>query len=132
MSSSPTPVTVALVIRRDLGRCARCGRLVIHGVRGIDWSVHHRRPRGSGGTSLTWVNLAGNLVLLCGSGVTLCHGWVESHRDIARRHGFLVALNGRDIASAVAIKHAVHGLVKLDDAGGYTPMKEVNECRTSP
>lgn len=44
-----------------------------------------------GGTRSAWINEPPNLLLLCGSGTTGCHGWVESHRDDARRDGFLVA-----------------------------------------
>lgn len=113
------PAVVERVIERDGGRCARCGRAVAHLVRGIAWSLHHRRPRGAGGTTLAWVNLPANLVILCGSGVTECHGWVEKHRDKARELGFLVRLSGLLIAADVAIEHAVHGLVRLDDEGDY-------------
>lgn len=105
-----------LVFTRDEGCCAHCGT-AITGDRGRDWSVHHRRPRGSGGSSLEWVNRAANLVLLCGSGTTGCHGWVESHRDDARDAGFLVRLNGVEIAAHVPIIHAIHGRVLLDDDG---------------
>lgn len=87
------------------------------GDRGIAWSVHHRRPRGSGGTSVPWINFPSNLILLCGSGTTGCHGWVESHRDEARALGFLVALNGRLLPSEVEVAHKVHGRVLLTDAG---------------
>lgn len=31
-----------------------------------------------------------NLVTLCGTGVTGCHGWVESHRAVAYEQGWLV------------------------------------------
>lgn len=116
--SAPTAKTVALVWVRDRGACARCGKAV-RGERGRDWSVHHRRPRGSGGTSLDWPNLPANLLILCGSGTTGCHGWIESHRDEARNAGFLVRLLGTEPASHVPILHARLGRCLLDDVGGY-------------
>ena len=132
-AKAPTPATVNRVRTRDGDRCAKCGRVVAHLVRGIAWSIHHRRPRGSGGTTLAWVNLPANLLILCGSGTTGCHGWVESHRDEARHLGFLVTLNGRDTSVTVAVTHAVHGRVVLDDIGGHEPEEtEVTTGRTSP
>lgn len=112
------------VITRDLGSCARCGRHVVHLERGRAWSIHHRRPRGSGGTSLAWVNEAANLVILCGSGTTGCHGWVEKNRRQARALGFLVPLNGIQKADEIAIKHKTLGLVYLTDQGGWNPVEE--------
>lgn len=112
------------VIARDMGGCARCGRHVAHLERGLAWSIHHRRPRGAGGTSLVWVNEAANLVIACGSGVTGCHGWIESHRAEARMAGFLIPLNGVLRADEVAIRHKTLGLVLLNDEGGWTPVEE--------
>lgn len=122
LPKTPTKATLHLVFARDEGCCARCGA-AITGQRGYDWSLHHRRPRGSGGTSLAWVNLPGNLVMLCGSGTTGCHGFVESHRVWATDAGFLVPLNGVAVAAEVAIVHAIHGLCLLRDDGFITPRK---------
>ena len=113
-----SPGTFEKVWERDAGQCVRCG-LALVGARGLSWSVHHRRPRGSGGSKLKWVDLPGNLILLCGSGVTGCHGWVESHRAVARDKGWLVPLNGIRLPSAVPVHHALHGVVVLNDMGTY-------------
>jgi len=48
--------------------------------------MHHRRRRSQGGQ-----DSVENLVLLCGSGTTGCHGWVHAHPADARTAGFLVA-----------------------------------------
>lgn len=54
-------------------------------------SVQHRRAQGAGGTSLPETNSLANLLLLCGTGVTGCHGWVETQqRAEARALGLMV------------------------------------------
>ena len=112
-------VVVARIWERDGGCCARCGMALRPGGRGFEWSAHHRCPRSSGGTSRAWVGEAANGLLLCGSGTTGCHGDVESQRSLARAEGFLVSANGRLRADEVAVAHALLGLVRLNDAGGF-------------
>lgn len=54
-------------------------------------SVQHRRAQGSGGTDLGEVHCLANLLLLCGTGTTGCHGWVEcQERAAARARGLWV------------------------------------------
>ena len=53
-------------------------------------SLHHRRPRGMGGTKAPWIHDHENLLALCGSGTTGCHGYVESRRADAYEFGWLV------------------------------------------
>ena len=119
MSTGPTEETVKEVFVRDEGCCAWCGE-PITGRRSFDWSVHHRRPRGSGGTSVEWVNSAANLVLLCGSGTTGCHGHIESHRTEGYDTGFLVSQNGIHAAMDTPIRHHIHGRVYLCEDGTTT------------
>lgn len=114
------PEVVALIIERDRGRCARCGQPVRLDDRGASWSIHHRAPRGAGGSRVDWVNGAANGVILCGSGTTGCHGWVEAHRAEARDTGWLVSRIGRDRSTDIPVSHAVHGFVRLLDDGGVT------------
>lgn len=111
--------TVFLIVTRDDRRCAACGEQV-HGERGRDWSVHHRKPRGMGGSKDPAVSSPANGVILCGSGTTGCHGEVEQRRENAMAEGFLISRNGVQVPSEVPIEHAVHGLVRLDDDGGFT------------
>lgn len=56
--------------------------------------MHHRRPRGMGGTTRVDVHGLAVLVLIHGDGTTGCHWWVEDHRDEARARGFLVSQHG--------------------------------------
>lgn len=112
--TGPSKLTVDMVIHRDRGQCAWCGDRP-EGERGTGWSVHHRRPRGMGGTRRDDTNSPANLVILCGSGVDQCHGTVESRRGDAYDRGVLVRQNFDP--SQVAIEHAVHGWVYLTDDG---------------
>lgn len=74
------------VFSRANYRCEKC-----YGMGDtFGWSVHHRVPRRMGGSRDANLHLPANLILLCGSGVTGCHGWVESNRDKARNYGFLL------------------------------------------
>ena len=114
-STGPSQLVVEVVIHRDRGQCAHCGSRPF-GDRGFGWSIHHRRPRGMGGS---WnredTNSPANLVILCGTGTSSCHGWVEHNRADAHRLGLLVSQQKEP--SQVAIQHAVHGLVWLTDDG---------------
>ncbi|MCJ1709279.1 HNH endonuclease [Microbacterium sp. VKM Ac-2923] len=85
-----TPATVALILDRDEGRCWWCGIYVLNGTRGFDWSIHHRCPRGMGGTSEPFVGAASNGIVLCGNGTQGCHGEFEDDRDRALDLGILV------------------------------------------
>lgn len=82
MSRQISAKTRALVWARDGGLCLRC---LAPGT-----NIHHRRARGMGGTSRAAINDPRNLVLLCGSGTTGCHGWIESNRAVAREQAWLL------------------------------------------
>lgn len=115
--TGPTPDAEEIVRNRFEGRCARCGV--------IGHSVHHRIPRQAGGTSDPTINRLSNLVWLCGDGVALCHGEVESHRSQARADGYLV--RRRDDPSTVPIRLWDGRRVLLDDTGGVTFVAEGGE-----
>lgn len=81
--TDPTADQVRLIRERDDWRCARCA----------GWgplSTQHRRARGMGGSRWAGINLPANLLTLCGSGTTQCHGWVEHHPAWAKAHGWSV------------------------------------------
>lgn len=82
----PTGVR-ATVLQRDGHCCRRCHRSILDHPS----SIHHRKPRGMGGTSDVRSKDVRNLVLLCGTGTTDCHGWVESHRAEAEEEGWLLS-----------------------------------------
>lgn len=86
-----TQLTRDEVLGRDGYACARCGQAGT-------LNLHHRTPRGMGGSRDPLSASPANLVTLCGSGTTGCHGWVESHRDQAVTEGWIV-LRGTDPAT---------------------------------
>jgi hypothetical protein len=88
--AKPRPLKVSdetrfTVLSRNGYKCEKCGSDFLWGV-----SVHHRRPRMMGGSSNPQLHLSANLIALCGSGTTGCHGWVESHRTESRELGYLI------------------------------------------
>jgi hypothetical protein len=117
-----SPSESALIISRDGGRCFRCGKAVDLTARGVAFSLHHRQPRGMGGTSRRVTVACG--VTLCGSGTAGCHGWVETHRQLARELGYLVPLNGVLKPAEVAIVRWDGAVVRLTDDGDVVPIGE--------
>jgi hypothetical protein len=105
----------ATIYLRAGSRCECCGK-----VAGWDgWSRHHRQPRGMGGTKRD-VHQPSNMLLLCGSGTTGCHGLVESERSWAYECGLLVRRPfepGRVALLYHAMTHAPRW-VTLDNLGG--------------
>ena len=79
--TGPSDKVRAAVEARDGNRCVKCGMPVDRS----DDSLHHRWPRGRGGS-----NAIENLILLCGTGTTRHHGWVEKNRTVSYRLGYLV------------------------------------------
>lgn len=81
-------------------------------------SRHHRRPAGMGGSKNPITHSPANVVLLCGSGTTGCHGKVEGDRLWGYATGLLVRQHNdpRDIPIDLYI-----GRVMLDITGGATP-----------
>lgn len=100
------------VLERDQYLCFRCGRSILTTA----YSVHHRRPRGMGGTSSAVANMPANALTMCGTGTTGCHGWLESHRRDALRLGWLLP-QGID-PYLVPVLHHRDGWVRLDNHGG--------------
>jgi len=88
--TGPDRSMVAAILERAGYRCEACGKTV-GDQRGADYSIHHRRARGMGGTRWFGANLPSNLLVLCGSGTTGCHGYVESHRFESMATGWLVS-----------------------------------------
>lgn len=89
-------------------RCERCGALTA-------WTggqVHHRLPRGMGGSTASDIHSPANLLLLCLD----CHTWVESNRTASYDAGWLVH-RGTDPAQVPVELHT--GRVILTTNGDY-------------
>lgn len=81
--TGPSRQTVRLVRERDDDCCVRCGRPG-------PLTTQHRVARGMGGTRRPWINSPENLITLCGSGTTGCHGQVEASPHEAVIYGWRV------------------------------------------
>ena len=106
--TGPDQETSWALYARAGGRCEICNTDL---TTGHAYSKHHRIPRGRGGT-----NVLSNLMLLCGTGTSGCHGMVESRRTIAYDNGWLVR-TGHDPAEQLVRIHAV----RLLNAGFFAP-----------
>ena len=103
-----------LIHHRAAGRCEICGMPCIGG------QIHHRRPRGMGGTSRKETGTASN-----GLYVHLkCHANVESSRTAALENGWLVSQNSEPADVPVRL---YYGRVLLSDDGSANQMSEIEE-----
>lgn len=81
MSEGPIPASIrAAALDRDGNRCAKCAGWSAEGM-----NLHHRQLRSQGGK-----NVLSNLISLCGSGTTGCHGWVHASPAKSRDLGLIV------------------------------------------
>lgn len=83
---------------------------VCHGAR--SGPAHHRRPRGQGGSRRRDTNLPSNGLSCCPA----CHDWIESNRDEAKKHGWLLEQH-QSPAEVPVLRRGQ--LVLLDDIGGF-------------
>ncbi len=104
------------VLARAFYKCERCDRDFL----GYPVSVHHRRPRMMGGSKNEMLHEMANLIVLCGTGTSGCHGWIESNRAVARELGYLI----QKIESAEEIPfQGKSGLwFKIDNKGQKTQL----------
>jgi hypothetical protein len=100
--TGPTSAVVDAILERAQYSCEICG-IGLGPVRGVDWSAHHRRARGMGGTRWPGSNMTSNLLVVCGSGTTGCHGVIESHRAGAVAGGWLILARQNPLEVAVLI-----------------------------
>lgn len=117
--TGPNLDVVAIVMARCSGHCEICGTYLA-GDRGRYWSIHHRRPRGMGGTQRPETNQPANLLAVCGSATTGCHSEIESWRRRSTNHGLLVPQSKTPADVPVLLRY---GLVCLNDTGTWTPVE---------
>lgn len=97
----PAKVRSALRRRAD-DCCEKCGLRYAN-------NAHHRKNLSQGGE-----DTLSNLMLLCGSGTTGCHGWITEHPKESYREGWSVR-RGDDPASKRVLYRGTY--VMLDDLG---------------
>lgn len=120
-NTGPSAVTRLVVIGRAGGRCERCGKVVHTNGRFVgEYSIHHRKPRGMGGTKDPAANSPSNLVLLCGSATTPegCHTAVEKFRQAALNTGWIVTRTADP--ARVPLKYSSGRWYLLGDDGTLT------------
>lgn len=66
----------------------RCGRNLHDPTVWQGRSGHHRQLRRRADPTVR--DLPGNIVELCGSGTTGCHGWTHAHPAEAERSGYII------------------------------------------
>lgn len=92
MSGAPKAVRREVILR-DQGQCVACGLTVAiedaDDIRPVQqYSLQHRVARGMGGRSV--IDEPHNLVTMCGTGTTGCHGRAERDPEWARSRGYRV------------------------------------------
>ena len=83
MKRTGFPAAVSeLVLARSEGACEIMAGCCTHTAT----DLHHRRPRGMGGSKADDTNTAANALAACRP----CHLWVESRREWSVENGFLI------------------------------------------
>lgn len=109
--TGPEAATVNAVLERDGYQCVVCSG-ALHGTRGFDYSVHHRKLRSQGGD-----NRLSNLISVCGHGTAGCHSNIHGAPAKAMDAGWIVSREQDPAQTLMA--HSLYGYVLLDDEGGY-------------
>jgi hypothetical protein len=109
--------TRALVLNRAGHRCEACG-IGVHTRLG--YSAQHRHPRGMGGTTARpWINYASNILVMCGSATTGCHGAAERRVPGLHDRGFW--LKSGQVPADTPVQLFDRTWVELTDTGLYLP-----------
>ncbi len=120
--TGPTATARDIVWARAGGRCEVCAGPL---AGALGFSIHHRLPRRMGGSRRPELNTPANLLAVCGSGTTGCHGRIESNRTRAYEDGLLLRADQAptDVPAMLADpNHPSHWprLVWLHDDGTIT------------
>lgn len=105
MAGEFSPATRKAICERAGDRCEVCRVAAVA-------QLHHRRPRGAGGTKRASTALASNGLALCGP----CHHWCEMNRTESMKLGYLVSQYWEPSNVAVCLDGR---FVFLTDSGAY-------------
>ena len=105
-----------VVIERAQGHCEICG---VHRPE----QLHHRRPRGKGGSRRPDTNLPSNALAICAP----CHGDAEYNRALALDRGWLVRQTFTP-ATVPVQRHGGTWVLLLDDGTVFTPPHGSGRC----
>lgn len=114
--TGPDQATVDACLERDSHSCVVCGG-ALHGRRGVDWSIHHRKLRSQGGD-----NRLSNLISVCGHGTAGCHGDIHAAPAKAREAGWM--LRRDDDPAEMVMAHSQRGFGRLTDGGGFNQTRK--------
>lgn len=114
------PRTRQIVQARAHMRCERCGRNLTW-IRG---HVHHRKPRGMGGSRVPERHQPQNLLYLC----TGCHEHVEAYRADAYTAGWLVAQSGDSCQIPALVENGSRWVYLTADGAYSTEPPESRVC----
>lgn len=109
--TGPDAATVDACLERDAWSCVVCGE-ALHGRRGFDWTVHHRKLRSQCGD-----NRLSNLICVCGHGTVGCHGDIHAAPAKAQEAGWIVSRE--DDPAQVLMAHSQRGWGRLTNDGGW-------------
>lgn len=116
MSRVPARVS-RVVLARDNEQCVRCF------VRGSN--IHHRQMRSQADKlSVHWPS---NLIVLCGSGTTGCHGYIHANPEEAYLKGWLV--KSYDVPHMKPVLYFAGGYRQLLPDGTYYYAAGPDDCR---
>ncbi|WP_326643039.1 hypothetical protein OG884_06195 [Streptosporangium sp. NBC_01755] len=114
--TGPPPAVMALLAKRSGGWC-ELGIVCLGNAQATDPS--HRIAKGMGGTKDPRSNTAANNTHACRA----CHDVVERDPAAAYANGWKIRRGLAD-PTDVPVRHWVHGWVRLDVAGGWSPALE--------
>lgn len=104
------------VVARASGYCERCGQVSFR------YEIHHRRPRGMGGSKAADTNTAANALLVCVG----CHREIEADRAAALKFGWLVR-QGQEPAGVAVFRRGTWVLLQ-ENGGVFVPPRDSGRC----
>jgi hypothetical protein len=115
------------VLDRDGMVCRRCARSLLH----LRASKHHRRPKGMGGGDPIYYDRPDNIVLVCGSGTTGCHGWIHAHPTHSYATGWLIRHGSDEEPSEIPLTDVGGREFFLTEEGGIRYLPRPRTRQTS-